>query len=98
MRAFLVASAFALSGCASRRARGSISYCKVVKLLQSSHDVRDYLRTCGRRIERNLPIIVYASVSKFSHSHAGHSFTLSRLAVKMNSSSSWAVLRSFVMS
>jgi len=57
-----------------------ISFGKVVTLLQSSHDVRDYLRTCWRRIERNLPIIVNASVSNFSHSYAIHSFTLSRLA------------------
>ena len=52
---------------------------EVVTLLQSSYDVRDYLRTCWRRIERNLPIIVYASVSNFSHSYTSHSFTLSRL-------------------
>src|SRR5262249_38197881 len=58
----------------------SISWSKVVALLQSSHDVRDYLRTCWRRVERNLPIIVYAMVCNFSHSYAGHSFTLSRLA------------------
>src|SRR6516164_6914287 len=51
----------------------------VVTLLQSSYDVRDYLRTCWRRIERNPPIIVYASVSNFSHSYTSHSFTLSRL-------------------
>ena len=59
---------------------GSISWGEVVKLLQSSHDVRDYLRTCWRRLERNLPIIVYARVSNFSHSYASHSFTLSCLA------------------
>jgi hypothetical protein len=41
---------------------------------------RTQLRTCWRRIERNLPIIVYASVSNFSHSYASHSLTLSRLA------------------
>src|SRR6516164_10078755 len=58
---------------------GSISWGEVVTLLQSSHDVRDYLRTCWRRIERNLIIIVYASVSNFSHSYTSHSFTLSRL-------------------
>src|SRR5262249_51660377 len=67
---------------ATRAARGHavlINYRKVVTLSQSSHDVRHYLRTCWRRVERNLPIIIYASVSNFSHSYASHSFTLSRL-------------------
>src|SRR5262245_57060584 len=57
-----------------------ISCRKVVTLLQSSHDVRDYLRTRWRRVERNLPIVVNVSVCNFSHSYTGHSFTLSRLA------------------
>jgi hypothetical protein len=55
---------------AIRVARGHavlINCRKVVTLSQSSHDVRHYLRTCRCRVERNLPIIVYASVSNFLH-------------------------------
>ena len=85
---FLLPYRCAPSGCfatlaAIRVARGHavlINCRKVVTLSQSSHDVRHYLRTCWCRVERNLPIIVYASVSNFLHSYAGHSFTLSRLS------------------